>query len=163
MSKMKRLEGVDHLIHMNSTEYETVSDHPPDTTDTLPEGYDSWLEKGCDWLDTVEERKAARAELAALRARLEAASKSDEHNGAVIAELKRQLTEVVQERNVAHAAGFREGDSAGFKRGVEACKEKVRSLFPTHGDAARYDSPVKNGFALVIQVLDEDLLGKEPS
>ena len=63
----------------------------------------------------------------------------------------------------AHAAGFCEGDSAGFKRGVEACKEKVRSLFPTHGDAARYDSPVKNSLALVIQVLDEDLLGKEPS
>ena len=78
--------------------------------------------------------------------------------------------QVLREKHLAaaaeahgHAAGFCEGDSAGFKRGVEACKEKVRSLFPTHGDAARYDSPVKNSLALVIQVLDEDLLGKEPS
>jgi len=39
-------------------------------TTTPPNGHDSWLEKGCDWLDTIEERKAARAELAALRARL---------------------------------------------------------------------------------------------
>jgi len=44
-------------------------------TTTPPNGHDSWLEKGCDWLDTIEERKAARAELAALRARLLAAEK----------------------------------------------------------------------------------------
>ena len=41
-----------------------------------------------------------------LRVRLEAADKSDRHNEAVINELKRQLTEAVQERNTAHAVGF---------------------------------------------------------
>jgi len=88
-----------------------------------------------------------------LRVRLEAADKSDRHNEAVINELKRQLTEAVQERNTAHEVGFRKGVEMaakaadehtacyeGYKSGVltnQAIAKKIRALLPQPGDQAK--------------------------
>jgi len=104
-----------------------------------------------DWLRGYDQAKHdIREELAALLDRLVAASKSDEHNGAVIVELKRQLTEAVQERNVAHAAGFREGwetciciirkvseeyhGTATERTSTDLCEERIRALLDQPDD-----------------------------
>ena len=71
----------------------------------------------------------------ALRARLEAADKSDRHNEAVINELKRQLTEAVRERNTIHVKRFREG--------VEAIWNPIMELLERSFDAARDEDFVR--------------------